>query len=55
MTSQNVDPSISRSSKEMSSSSSIAMDGHAVTKRLQQDLMTLMVFFIVNSHHALEK
>ena len=43
MTSQNVDPSISRASKEMSSSSNIAMDGHAVTKRLQQDLMTLMV------------
>ena len=43
MTSQNVDPSVSRASKEMSSSSSIAMDGHAVTKRLQQDLMTLMV------------
>ena len=43
MTSQNVDPSVSRASKEMSSSSNIAMDGHAVTKRLQQDLMTLMV------------
>lgn len=45
MTSQNVDPSVSRASKEMSSSSSIAMDGHAVTKRLQQDLMTLMVIY----------
>ena len=43
MTSQNVDPSASRATKEMSSSSNIAMDGHAVTKRLQQDLMTLMV------------
>ena len=46
MTSQNVDPSVSRASKEMSSSSNIAVDGHAVTKRLQQDLMTLMVWAI---------
>lgn len=44
MTSQNVDPSASRASKGMSSSSNIAVDGHAVTKRLQQDLMTLMVY-----------
>jgi len=47
MTSQNVDPAVSRtierSAKETSSSNGVAVDGHAVTKRLQQDLMTLMV------------
>ena len=47
MSSQNVDPAVSRaterSTKGMNSSNSVAVDGHAVTKRLQQDLMTLMV------------
>ena len=52
MTSQNVDPSASRASKEMSSSSNIAVDGHAVTKRLQQDLMTLMVWAIDEATYA---
>lgn len=51
MASQNVAPSsITSSLKSSGSSLAAPKDGHSVTKRLQQDLMKLMVTACVTDH-----